>query len=459
MTYAQSLVTSITLVWNNVSMRIEKVIHYLILTSMEIPALRNDGELNFPPLPVVFYRYILDKLNKSYEAFFRRVEKGQNLGFPRFKAFRSWKTIGIAEWAGCRIENNRFCLNGLGGSKKGSGIRVNFHRPLPEEYKIKACTLTLKNARWKVNLSLEIPDAIPVPYEEDKLIAFDFGLENTLIRQDGFTIERVRVTERHIKKRKKLQRRKCFSKKGSRSSRRQARDISRLYEREANARETRLHQIASQVIDMNVYTAMEDLAIKNMTRSASGTIENPGKNVAQKTGLNKAILDSAPAKLFRFICYKAEKAGGRCVGVNPRNTSQKCSGCGTKVKKDLKERWHECKKCGLSLHRDENAARNILVLGKKAMQIPKPQKVKRRFSKKKTLDEQSVTLSDEVIENNLAEIISIIRNNTESVIRGVVTPVSSIGGLEKKPSNLRTDTIVELQSSKSGISFEVRISN
>ena len=96
-----------------------------------------------------------------------------------------------------------------------------------------------------------------------------------------------------------------------------------------------------------------------MTRSARGTVEEPGTNVAQKAGLNRSLLDAAPGKLIQMIAYKVERTGGRMVKVDPRNTSQACSSCGTIVRKALSERRHACA-CGLDLQRDHNAALNIL---------------------------------------------------------------------------------------------------
>lgn len=97
-----------------------------------------------------------------------------------------------------------------------------------------------------------------------------------------------------------------------------------------------------------------------MTASAAGDAVMSGKNVRQKAGLNREILDTSPGMLMGMLRYKAERAGGRFVAVEARKTSQECSGCGAQVQKDLSDRIHKCSHCKTDLHRDVNAARNIL---------------------------------------------------------------------------------------------------
>ena len=85
--------------------------------------------------------------------------------------------------------------------------------------------------------------------------------------------------------------------------------------------------------------------------------------------LAKSIADAAWSQLVNFTQYKAENADRRCIQVNPRNTSKKCSGCGELVEKGLSVRIHNCEGCGLVLDRDHNAALNILALGLQSLGI------------------------------------------------------------------------------------------
>jgi len=108
-----------------------------------------------------------------------------------------------------------------------------------------------------------------------------------------------------------------------------------------------------------------------MTRSAKGNIEQPGKNVKAKSGLNRSILDAALGQFIQILTDTAESAGRLVVMVDPRGTSQECSVCGETVAKTLKQRWHSCS-CGAEYHRDHNAARNVL---QRAVAVPLRQAV------------------------------------------------------------------------------------
>jgi putative transposase len=96
-----------------------------------------------------------------------------------------------------------------------------------------------------------------------------------------------------------------------------------------------------------------------MGKSAKGTIDTPGKNVAAKNGLNRSVLDSGMAQSVKILTDKAESAGRLVVSIDHRGTSQMCSGCIGIVKKKLSQRRHICP-CGVNLHRDHNAALNVL---------------------------------------------------------------------------------------------------
>jgi putative transposase len=107
----------------------------------------------------------------------------------------------------------------------------------------------------------------------------------------------------------------------------------------------------------------EALKITNMSRSARGSIDSPGVNVAAKSGLNDAIADSGWGTLLSMISYKAEEAGRTVIAVNPRHTSQRCSECGHVASESRDRQKFTCVACGFAEHADVNAARNILRAG------------------------------------------------------------------------------------------------
>ena len=329
----------------------------------ELKHIRADAELGFSLYPAVLMRWPLERVNEAFKGFFARAKKGEKAGFPRFRSASRWNSFGLTEWAGVRIEKNRLCINGLGGSKKGSGIRLHTHRPLPDDASFCSLTVTRKGNAWYANIVLDVPVTQTQEFSEADVRGWDWGRENTMTSDQGLTIERQHIFDRYKRRVKQLQSRINRARKGSKGRKRDVKDLGRVKRREADARNTMNHQDASRVVKLSPWVAVEKLSVKNMSRSASGTVEQPGTNVAQKSGLNRSINDGSPARLMNYISYKAERAGGICVMVNPRNTSQNCSGCGTRVKKSLNERVHSCHACGLTLTRDENAGRNIRMRG------------------------------------------------------------------------------------------------
>ena len=109
---------------------------------------------------------------------------------------------------------------------------------------------------------------------------------------------------------------------------------------------------------------LEDLKVKNMTKSAKGTIDNPGKNVKAKSGLNKSILDQGWGEFKRQLEYKQKWRGGDVILVNPKYTSQACSVCNN-VCADNRTSQSEfkCVACGHKTNADFNAALNVLRAG------------------------------------------------------------------------------------------------
>ena len=147
-------------------------------------------------------------------------------------------------------------------------------------------------------------------------------------------------------------------KRGSRRRKQAVRIVAGIHRRTANARRDFLHKASAKLVAHTDLIVTETLAVANMTRSAKGTVEKPGSNVAQKAGLNREILATAPSAFLAMLRYKAEEAGSHFVEISARKVkpSQTCSGCGRRRKKQLSERRHVCE-CGCNLSRDENAAR------------------------------------------------------------------------------------------------------
>ncbi len=150
------------------------------------------------------------------------------------------------------------------------------------------------------------------------------------------------------------------------------RGAARLHRRIANRRRDFLHQTTRRIVDQYDGLAVEKLDIQEM---AQQTPKEIGKK--QGRGLHRGIMDSAWSTFMFMAAYKAEETGKPFVKVDPKGTSQRCSGCGTPVRKTLRDRIHECPACGLVLDRDENAARNIRDLGWRSAEDPGGRKMDR----------------------------------------------------------------------------------
>lgn len=124
---------------------------------------------------------VLRRLDKAYKAFFARLKRGEKPGFPRFKARSRWDTAEFTVGDGCRLQGNRLRVVGVPG-----GIKLWWHRSIPEAGKIKHAKLTRNGGQWQVCFSIELPDVDPRPVEQP--IGIDLGLENFYATSLGETV-------------------------------------------------------------------------------------------------------------------------------------------------------------------------------------------------------------------------------------------------------------------------------
>ena len=166
--------------------------------------------------------------------------------------------------------------------------------------------------------------------------------------------------------------------KGSNRRRRARRRVARLHEQIRQQRRQHAHQLSARLVANYDLIAVEDLRIPNMTRSARGIIEAPGRGVAAKSGLNRSIHDAGWGQLVNLLTYKAGGAGRKLVRVPAAQTSQTCAACGGTDPASRPDRDHfTCTACGLSAHPDANAAQVILAIATGSLIIPRPPPVQR----------------------------------------------------------------------------------
>lgn len=157
----------------------------------------------------------------------------------------------------------------------------------------------------------------------------------------------------------------AVSRKSNRRSNRRKKAMRRLAAARAKVARKRLdwaHQQTAALASRYALVATEELTLKNMTRSAAGTVEEPGKQVAQKAGLNREMLDTAPGLFTSLFRYKVLETGGEWVDAPTRKLkpSQRCPQCWHVAKKQLSQRMHCCEQCGHEENRDTASARVVL---------------------------------------------------------------------------------------------------
>ncbi|MGY3582215.1 transposase [Bradyrhizobium sp. USDA 4341] len=205
---------------------------------------------------------------------------------------------------------------------------------------------------------VDVP-AAAVHARPETAVGLDVGIEHLVTTSEGRHIENVRPRSRRERDLRIAQRAQARCKRGSRRRAKVRERVRKIQRDIGNVRSNHLHQVSADLARRYALIGVEELRLKNLTGSARGSAGEPGKNVRQKAGLNRAMLDASPARLIELLTYKAARAGGTVVKIDPRNTSRDCSSCGAAVEKTLAERRHRCG-CGADLHRDHNAALNIL---------------------------------------------------------------------------------------------------
>jgi putative transposase len=195
-------------------------------------------------------------------------------------------------------------------------------------------------------------------------VGIDLGLAKFAALSDGSTVEPLKALARQQRRLRHAQRAVSRKKKGSANRRKAVDRLGRLHRRIAHQRGDWLHKLTTDLADRHAVIALEDLRIVNMSASAAGTADAPGKNVRAKAGLNRGILDAAWGEFARQLTYKVEWRGGRVILVNPAYTSRTCRCCGHESPENRKtQAVFQCVACCHTENADVHAAKNILAAG------------------------------------------------------------------------------------------------
>ena len=237
---------------------------------------------------------------------------------------------------------------------KAGWVRFRWSRPVPPG--VKSYRVTLDRAgRWHVAFAA-VPEPIPAP-ENAAVVGVDRGVAVSAALSTGELLHVPGLTAGEKKRLRHLQRKLARARCGSNRRKRARLAVARLRAREADRRKDWAEKASTDLARRFDLIKVEDLEIKQMTRSAKGSRERPGRNVRQKAGLNREIMRSGWGLLVRRL---EDKAPGRVEKINPQFTSQRCSACGH-VDPESRESQARfaCTACGLACHADVNAARNI----------------------------------------------------------------------------------------------------
>ena len=279
---------------------------------------------------------VLTRLDKTYQAFFRRVKAGQTPGFPRFQGRNRYHSFTYKQYGnGARLDNSFLVLSKIGR------VAVRWSRPL--EGTPKTVTISQEADGWYAVISCADVPAQPLP-PTGRETGIDVGLKVFLITADGDVVENPRLHRRGEKQLKKAQRRVSRRKKGSKRRGKAVGLLGKQHQTVKRQRADFHHKTALALLRDYDTIYLEDLQVANMVRNRH---------------LAKSISDAGWAQFRSILEAKAVYAGRRVVAVPPAYTSQDCSGCGARIPKSLSVRTHVCTTCGLVLDRDENAARNI----------------------------------------------------------------------------------------------------
>ena len=279
---------------------------------------------------------VLNRIDKAFDNFFRRIKNKETPGYPRFRSSKRYNSFTYPQ-SGWKLQGNHLILSKIGS------LKLKLHRPI--QGNIKTIDIKKENDKWYAIFVCET-ESSPLP-QTNKFIGLDVGIESFLVTSDSEFIENPHYLKKSLDKLKDAQKKVSNKKLGSNRRKKSVKLLAKRHNKIKNQRKDFHHKLSRQFINNYDLIAIEKLKISNMIKN---------HNLAQ------SISDVGWGQFILLLKQKAEEAAREIIEVNPRYTSQTCSSCGQIVKKDLSERIHICD-CGLQIHRDINAAINILRLG------------------------------------------------------------------------------------------------
>lgn len=295
----------------------------------------------------------LKNLERAYKNFFEK-----RADFPRFKKKGVSDSFRYPQGIKLDQGNSRVFLPKLGW------LRYRNSRDVLGE--VKNVTVNQSCGKWFVSIQTERKVDQPLPQGE--AVGIDMGIARFATLSDGSHLEPLNSFKKHQQRLTRYQRAMSRKVKFSNNWKKAKIHVQRIHTRIANARKDFLHKASCQISQNHAMIAIEDLQVRNMSKSAKGNSEQHGKHVKQKSGLNLSILDQGWFEFRRQLEYKSAWNGGFVVAVPPQYTSQTCPCCGH-VSKDNRQTQakFECVECGFEENADLVGAINILARGHRVL--------------------------------------------------------------------------------------------
>jgi len=254
-----------------------------------------------------------------------------------------------------KIEGNRVCLPKLGW--------IRFFKSQAIEGELKNATVSRHGGHWYISFQVE-QQVNPEPVTQTSAIGLDMGITFFAMPSTGKGIRPRNSYRQYEKKLAKAQRALSRKKKFSNNWYKAKRLVEKIHSKIANIRRDFLHWLSTKLSKNHAIIVVEDLKVTNMSKSSKGTIEQPGKNVKAKSGLNKSILDQGWSMFLGMLSYKMAWQNKTLISVSPQYTSQRCRVCGHQEKANRPSQENFCcVQCGHTENADRHAARNILAVG------------------------------------------------------------------------------------------------
>ena len=320
----------------------------------------------------------LKNLERAYKNFFEK-----RADFPRFKKKGQHDSFRYPQGVKLDQGNSRIFLPKLGW------LRVRLSRDVLGT--VKNVTVSQSCGKWFVSIQTEREVEPPLP-KGTTAVGVDMGIARFATLSNGKPIEPLNSFKQHQHRLARYQRAMSRKVKFSSNWKKARAKVQRVHARIANARKDFLHKASTTISQNHAMIAIEDLQIRNMSKSAAGTAEVPGKNVRAKSGLNRSILDQGWGEFRRQLEYKAVWNGGFVVAVPPQHTSQTCPCCGH-VSKDNRrtQARFACVACGYENNADVVGAISILAQGHRVLACGEPVQSGRSMKQEPTEATQAVS--------------------------------------------------------------------